>query len=726
MGTSVADPEVVAIFSKWRNGRSSDEDAPAADRSVERLTVQDLGEALLDIGQAVAAPEDALEPALQAVIEASGAAAGALCLYDVRQCVLRLAVDVGLSDEGCSQLQTVRRADPACWDMPLHGVLNRRAYLIESAARNRYVPPLLPKGRAATTVVCIPLYEGITPLASLVLVSSAPRVFGQHDITTLWKPLRELGRMIDRIRRQAMDGEPQAAPYRDQIALQQRTIAAERDRLLQELAAHRAERERLAVALEEQVASNATLKGDLERAVAERDSLRRDLAQRRDGDGALAAVREALAQAEHERARVTALLEDARADHGHRVREARLELEVQLAAARERAEAGQVRIESLARELTASQDRVTHLERAISEAHAERGQLQTVLESLRAEHAGAEARVGELQIELVSARGERDDAVARVAIAIESPDAPPSVELATEAIPGVAVSDPAEPAVAPEEDASVTVISVPSDEGVIPRDAAGQPVVVVLDRAPAWTGLEVPKHALYTVPPDASAAAAVAALNPVRVVVNLTAQGAVNTLGALRKAGCTARFWGCIAHPETARGLALMAVEPVIPPLEPDLIIRKLGEYVCRGARILTVGADVDALMSLRQALARRGASVSMAWDAKQAIEVMHQVRPDALVVDLDLPKGDGYAIAVNAAALLDPPPFMVLVGGRVSSGEGFGDALAGMTDQKRQLDAAPLLTALATREEKMPHEQDTHRKPKAVAYGKWGRRASK
>jgi CheY-like chemotaxis protein len=702
----------VAIFSKLRGGGSEDEQSPR-DGARQHLTVKDLGEALVEIGQAVAAPEDAIEPALQAVVEAAGAAAGALCLYDVRQCVLRLASEVGLSDDGCSQLQTVRRADPACWDMPLHGLLNRRAYLIESASRNRYVPRLLPKGRPVSTVICIPLYEGITPLASLVLVATAPRVFGQPDITALWKPLREFGRMIDRIRRQGVDGEPQVAPFREQIALQQRTIAAERDRLLQEMAAHRAERERLATALEEQVASNATLRGDLERAMAERDGLRLDVDSRRDDDGQLTTLREHLSQAEHERERVTSLLQDARADVEHRVRETRLELEVELAAARERSEAAQLRLEGLARELAVSQDRVAHLERAVSDGHGERARFETALEGLRADHAGATARVTELEAELATLRGERDAALARVGA--QDDEAERRVELVAEAIPEVVV---------PEDDASVTVISVPPDENVLPLDTAGLPVVVVLDHGACWETLEVPDHALYTVAPDAAAAAAVAALNPTRILVNLTAQGAVNTLGALRKAGCTARFWGCLADGAAGRGMALMAVEPVIPPLEPDAILRKLGDYVCKGARILTVGGDVDALMSLRQALARKGVSVSMAWDAKQAVEVMHQVRPDAIVVDLDLPKGDGYTIVVNAAPLLDPVPYMVLVGGRVNSGEGFSDAFAAVGDKTKQVDFDRLLGTLATRTEIPPHEHDERRKPKALGYGKWGRRA--
>jgi len=297
----------------------------------------------------------------------------------------------------------------------------------------------------------------------------------------------------------------------------------------------------------------------------------------------------------------------------------------------------------------------------------------------------------------------------------DAPAEPAPIELVAEAMPAATV---------PEDDTSVTVISVPAEDGALPADTTGLPAMVVLDHAQAWSTHEVPGHALYTIAPDAAAAAAVAALNPARVLVNLTAHGAVNTLGALRKAGCTARFWGCLAQPDGALGFALMAVEPVIPPLEPDSILRKLGDFVCKGARILTVGADVDALMSLRQALARKGVSVSMAWDAKQAIEVMHQVRADAIVVDLDLPKGDGYSIVAHAAMLLDPAPYLVLVGGRVNSGEGFTDALAGVTDMTRQLDTKRLLAALSTRVETPPHEHEERRKPKSVGYGKWGRKA--
>ena len=103
------------------------------------------------------------------------------------------------------------------------------------------------------------------------------------------------------------------------------------------------------------------------------------------------------------------------------------------------------------------------------------------------------------------------------------------------------------------------------------------------------------------------------------------------------------------------------AVEPPVGPIDPDAIINALGPYAARDGRIVTAGADVDALMSLRQALSRRRASVSMAWDAKQAREMLGVVRPHAVVIDMSMPKRGGCSI-VSAVTALDPVPLLVIV----------------------------------------------------------------
>src|SRR5438552_18762053 len=85
----------------------------------------------------------------------------------------------------------MRRGSMAGWDMPLHSLLNRRVYLIESAAKNRYVPPLVEAAGSVTTVACVPLYAGAPQVASIVLVAVAPHRITEQQIGPLSVPLRE-------------------------------------------------------------------------------------------------------------------------------------------------------------------------------------------------------------------------------------------------------------------------------------------------------------------------------------------------------------------------------------------------------------------------------------------------------------------------------------------------------------------------------------------------------
>src|SRR5881409_1043385 len=155
----------MAIFRKSRRQRPVAASQPSVEAAPRPAPPGEaLREALSAIAAGASAPEEALEPALRAIIDASRAQAGALCVFDPRHQILRLVSEVGLSDEGCRRLRSVRRGDPTSWDMPLHGLLNRRAYLIESAARNRYVPRLVEQQAAVRTVACMPLYAGPIPV----------------------------------------------------------------------------------------------------------------------------------------------------------------------------------------------------------------------------------------------------------------------------------------------------------------------------------------------------------------------------------------------------------------------------------------------------------------------------------------------------------------------------------------------------------------------------------
>lgn len=874
----------MALFERLRRGNRR---GRGGDGAGPGTTLTDLADRFAVIREAAAAPEDALEPALQAVVEAAGACAGAICLYDVRQCILRLTAEVGLSDEGCQQLRTIRRADPACWDIPLHGLLNRRAYLIESAARNRYVPKLVEARTPVATVICVPMFTGMTPLGSLVLVSAAPRFFTQRDIETMWGPLRGLAAIIEEIRRRVTVTAPSGdLPIIDRAHIERSALAAERDQLLSELAARRAEGERLAAALEEQIGAVAHLRTELERARAECQMLEREVARRVDlpvddaavhahvtglererdelraalvrsetvraelerreadleaararaeaaateareasrraretdaaqdreadrvrrdleaavarltervrgleqelaaaaagsGDAAAFAARiedlegrlkaagrevaEARGQAERRNAEVARLeaamaeLEERRAETAAREGALAGELalarsERELARQTEQARAGEVvelraRIEVLASErdaavaraatvedeqsvVTLQRERITDLERLLAEERegkarvdGEAAELRARLDATIAADAAREDGTAELHAEIARLREacgllqrERGDLAAAHDAAVERlTTATPSSGSITMGVSSMFESD-----LEGDVEEAVTVISVPPEPLTPIIEPGSTPLLVVIDSDESWKSLEIEGYEIYVAPPDTDAAAAVAALDPARIVANL-ASGVVNTLGALRKAGSTARFWGCIADAATGRAISLGMIEPVIPPIDPDGIIAKLGPYATRGSRLVTIGTDVDALMSLRQALARRNVSVSMAWDAKQGMDLIHQARPDALLIDLDLPKKDGYALVLRGLAQLDPPPYTLLVGGRSGSGKAFAEALASLEENQHLCTLEDVLRSLCTRDDGGPGARDGRRQ-KRLPYGSRGR----
>jgi CheY-like chemotaxis protein/predicted nucleic acid-binding Zn-ribbon protein len=852
--------------------------------------------------------------------------------------VLRLSAEVNISDEGCRRLRTIRRGDPNCWDIPLHGVVNRRAYLIENASENRYVPPLVPASTGMRTIACIPVYSGLSALASLILVSAPPRAFAERDITLLWKPLRELAGMIDTVRKQVgpteLGADGTAPPPLDMFA-----AAAERDRLRAELAGRSAEFERLALQLTTNKDEVSRLRGELEAAVAERGGIARELERVRTTSEETTTLADALAEAERERQRLAEALEAAAREIGDReeraIARARQEAEsalkarevewdaarrtraeelaavsrlaeeraeeigrlavrvseletgvvvergkghgregdiarltaalqaaatretdlrarlaareaervgagdVELTAAREAlalAEAGRARAEERAAsldaefatmrtaleeaqaELARARAEIAELRDAMRETSAESERQRTVLanaEGLEAElrsrlvtaehviaevtaardQASEEARgyqsaVGRAEARLEAIAAERDqlreslarseDECVRLRAALEAAqsedarveallaheraeqaalgerlaDAEATVarleaitteqrtELAereseivrlteehsailaerdrlivaqtaweasaqavdTADLEAAALVSPDVPATVTRSDAGVTVIAVQAttetEHEFVPT---GAPVVVVVDGDHAWSRIGIEGHDVAVVKPGTSSVAHVVALEPARMLVNLAAPGALTTLLALRAGGSTGRIWGCVANSETDRAIVLSAIEPVVGPIDADTIIAALGPYAAREGRIVTTGADVDALMSLRQALSRRRASVSMAWDAKQAREMLGVVRPHAVVVDMSMPKRDGCAI-IAALSSLDPVPLVVLV---TSAGDPAMDFTAVLADPPRDAiirslaDVVAMITA--ANDESMP-----------------------
>jgi CheY-like chemotaxis protein len=915
------------MFRKPRRQRQSGSgDNPAGPPS--RLRMPELGDRLRELVDGAPAPEEALEPVLAAILEATGTRAGAICLFDARQNVLRLATEVGLSDEGCRTLRNVRRGDPQSWDMPLHGLLNRRAYLIESAARNRYVPRLFDHIGAVRTVACIPIYGGGAPLGSLVLVAVAPRSFGERDIRDLERPLRQLGRVIEMTRRQVASAAPaprveypHLAHERDRLLSEVASGLAERARLSAELASRSGECDRLHAALDAAAEEHARLVAELdrtrieaerieglgqslsaadrerarlaatletmvaergeqtrrlavlehERAAAERaaktsraevdalqraatataatiearaaehaEDIRRLQARIAEVETGTTELRERAREQERERARLAAELaaagererrlreeitaiaqqfegagkeeiqrsleaargaEEARASAVADAEAARAELaraQTQIAALEDRAterdgeseqraaaeRAATAERQALAGELTearaaleAAEGRLVTLDREVEALREERSKLLSTgnereseaaglaahLETLAAAGDRLRARLAEVEAEREGVAAERGAAVAaqarleealareqaersrvgaalaatqaaldalqaeqarreadsaeRVARAAEEiqqlvaeRDRLAAERAATIAPAAVAVEQPA-----PAAPVEVVTVAMSAEGRSRPRDVEpGAAVVVVLDTEQAWEDVSADGHQVVVVAPGEDAVTRLADLAPRRIIANLAAAGVMETVIALRKTGSTTRVWGCIASVPGDRALGVGMVEPAATPLDPDAVVTMLDGWASKGTRVVTAGADVDVLMSLRQALTRSGMSVSMAWDGKQAADLLGVVRPEVVVVDLALTRRDGYAI-VAALGGAEVAPLTILVPTGEDPASSFAATLTDPTHVGRAMPLDRMLADVLKRTESPPQRRAPHQKVRGL-----------
>jgi adenylate cyclase len=95
----------------------------------------------------------------------------------------------------------------------------------------------------------------------------------------------------------------------------------------------------------------------------------------------------------------------------------------------------------------------------------------------------------------------------------------------------------------------------------------------------------------------------------------------------------------------------------------PSLAERVAGRL--REARVLVVEDDPDVQRSLRGILRKCGAEVHPAVSLGEAIALLHTLRPEAILLDLGLPDGDGTDLipVVRAVPELAQVPILVLTG---------------------------------------------------------------
>jgi CheY-like chemotaxis protein len=231
------------------------------------------------------------------------------------------------------------------------------------------------------------------------------------------------------------------------------------------------------------------------------------------------------------------------------------------------------------------------------------------------------------------------------------------VESARERPPVAPAPEPALPETPPTPPAATaarTVAAVPAETA-----GPGSREIVVLDEQGVWARASTEARPIVAVSPrDVRSIVCRDAAR--RIIANPRARHA-RCLGEAPGGGCTVPFWGCLAAPGANRGVPLGLVEVAVRPLDPEVVLAALRGHATRGTRVLTAGADADALISLRQALAREGMSVSMAWDGKQAGELLGMIRPEVVVLELDLPPRAGYGIVAQLSGR-NPLPLAVLI----------------------------------------------------------------
>jgi CheY-like chemotaxis protein len=209
----------------------------------------------------------------------------------------------------------------------------------------------------------------------------------------------------------------------------------------------------------------------------------------------------------------------------------------------------------------------------------------------------------------------------------------------------------------------VTTAPPPTEAAPMPSAATGR-LVAVVDEGRGWHGAAASENELVALPPRDATPERMAEIGAGYILVNLAVAGAMAAVERFRTAGVTTPLWGCLGSASRETVLGIGPVEILEPPLDPEHVLERLGPYLPHRRRVLAVGADGPAILALRQALARVGLAVSLAWDTKQAVDLLELMRPEIVIVDLGLPPRGGHPLVTALAGALDEPLVVLLPSG--------------------------------------------------------------
>jgi DNA-binding response OmpR family regulator len=78
--------------------------------------------------------------------------------------------------------------------------------------------------------------------------------------------------------------------------------------------------------------------------------------------------------------------------------------------------------------------------------------------------------------------------------------------------------------------------------------------------------------------------------------------------------------------------------------------------------RVLAVDDDPDILRLIELKLTRAGFQVLTARDGEEGLQTARREQPDVVLLDVMMPKRDGYSVAQELKAQLSPPPVIIML----------------------------------------------------------------
>ena len=131
-------------------------------------------------------------------------------------------------------------------------------------------------------------------------------------------------------------------------------------------------------------------------------------------------------------------------------------------------------------------------------------------------------------------------------------------------------------------------------------------------------------------------------------VVNLLSKGK-DPLGTLSTVAGKGRVVRMLAYGAVEGRGAVCGTCDVFPtPFDPDACAAHLLAFRPRIRRTLTVGEFVEPMGRLRETLGKANCSTAVAFDEKQAMDLIPLVRPEYVLIDLAMPKASGIGLFMN------------------------------------------------------------------------------